>query len=112
MIHLSSAAIAEINRLRSRQADAAQYLRLTVVEGGCSGWSYDLSFTDTPDEHSRVYIDQGLKIVIDDRSATLLAGLSIDYAEDLMGGNFRFNHPQAAKVCSCGLSFALAQEST
>jgi iron-sulfur cluster assembly accessory protein len=47
-----------------------------------------------------------LEIFVDRDYANSLAGLEIDYTEDLMGGGFRFKNPQAVKTCSCGHSFA------
>jgi iron-sulfur cluster assembly accessory protein len=35
--------------------------------------------------------------------------LQIDYSEDLMGGGFRFQNPNATANCGCGNSFAISQ---
>ncbi len=102
MIHFSPAALAEIDRLRRRQATPAAYLRLALHPAGCLGLSYSLTFVSQPPPQD--YLVQG-SIAIESASLDRLRGLSVDYAEDLMGGNFRFENPQAAETCGCGISF-------
>jgi iron-sulfur cluster assembly accessory protein len=46
-----------------------------------------------------------LLIAIECSHADYLKGLMIDYSEDLMGGSFRFENPNAVRTCSCGSAF-------
>ncbi|MDB9374501.1 HesB/IscA family protein [Nodularia sphaerocarpa] len=110
MIHLSQAAISEIGRLQLKQQSNA-LLRLTIKQGGCSGWFYDMSFDETVKTDDRVFNSSGIKVVIDDESFNYVNGLALDYSEDLMGGGFRFHNPQAIATCGCGNSFSIATSS-
>jgi iron-sulfur cluster assembly protein len=52
-----------------------------------------------------VYAVASLTIGIDQQFSKFLDSLQIDFAQDLMGGGFRFNNPQALQVCGCGNAF-------
>ena len=103
MIQFTSAALMEVDRLRHRQAFPQDYFRIQVQSGGCLGLSYRLSFVPQPAQDD--YVLQG-EIAIACEDLEMLQGLSVDYAEDLMGGNFRFENPQASSICGCGSSFS------
>ena len=108
MIQFTSAALTEVERLRHRQAIPQDYFRIQVQPGGCLGLSYHLSFVSQPAQNDYVMQD-GIAIACADLE--MLQGLSVDYAEDLMGGNFRFENPQASNICGCGSSFSLVLRS-
>ena len=44
---------------------------------------------------------------MDSLQLNYLNGLILDYSEDLMGGGFRFNNPNAKVACGCGNSFSV-----
>ena len=106
MIELSSSAIQEIKRMQQARQQPNSFLRLTVKSGGCEEFYYhfELLSEDTPEDEI-ICTNQGIKIMVDSNSAPYLQNLQIDYAEDLMGGGFRFQNPQAIAACRCGLSF-------
>ncbi|MFN7850379.1 MAG: HesB/IscA family protein [Dolichospermum sp.] len=108
MINLSSAAINEIRRLKSKQPSNILF-RLQVKSGGCADWFYDLGFDTTLQATDQVLEFDDIRLVIDPGSLNYINGLSLDYAEDLMGGGFRFHNPQAISRCSCGNSFSVSQ---
>ncbi len=107
MIHLSKAALREVNRLKSKQSNSQTMFRLGVKSGGCAGLFYTMDFEDSLGEGDQVWDCDGLQVVIDKDSSIYLNGLNLDYAEDLMGGGFRFHNPNAAHSCGCGHSFNL-----
>lgn len=106
MIQLSKAAIAEIKRLKASQGNMSAYLEIGVKPGGCSQFHYVLEFGDEAAPGDRVVEIEGLSIVIRKDNLPRLEGVSVDYSEDLMGGGFRFNNPNAIQSCGCGNSFA------
>jgi len=106
MIHISEAAINELLRLRARTANLKTNLRLGVELGGCAGLVYVLVFDDTIAADDQVFKSDRLPIVVNSQDFDYLIGLTLDYAEDLMGGAFQFSNPQASNTCSCGISFA------
>jgi iron-sulfur cluster assembly protein len=102
MIQFTPAALSEVDRLRRRQANPEDYLRIQLKSKGCLGQGYDLKFVTHPAAGD--YLLKG-GIAIAEQDLLTLQGLSVDYAEDLMGGNFRFDNPQAIEICGCGGSF-------
>jgi iron-sulfur cluster assembly protein len=108
MIHLSARAAAEIHRMQNQRRQNDSYLRLNVLSGGCHGLRYDLQLIDQPAPNEQVLRQRGVAIAVSDRTAPQVTGLQIDFADDLMGGAFQFQNPQAVKLCDCGNSFAIA----
>jgi iron-sulfur cluster assembly protein len=106
MIELTPAAIKEIKRIQTSRQQPDSYFRLGVTEGGCSGLYYTFQLSETPEESDRLYPFCDLTLIIDSASLPYVEDLRLDYAEDLMGGGFRFTNFQAKSSCSCGLSFA------
>ncbi len=93
--------------LAAREGYAEPILRLRVLAGGCSGFSYRLSFEHgaTPDDH--VLDAFGLRVVVDPKSAPIVAGSTIEYSDAMLGGGFKVNNPQAVHECACGESFSI-----
>mmetsp|Transcript_9292 Transcript_9292/g.23865 ORF Transcript_9292/g.23865 Transcript_9292/m.23865 type:complete len:160 (+) Transcript_9292:39-518(+) len=84
-------------------------LRMGVKQGGCSGMSYFMDFesSDKVAEADAVMkIDGGLKLVCDPKSLLYLFGMQLDFSNELVGGGFKFNNPNATSSCGCGKSFA------
>jgi iron-sulfur cluster assembly protein len=107
MIHLSARAAAEIHRMQNQRRQSDSYFRLNVLAGGCHGLRYDMQLIDQLNPDEQILRQQGVAIVVSDRTALKVVGLQIDFADDLMGGAFQFQNPQAVKICDCGNSFAL-----
>lgn len=111
MIGLSEAAIQEVLRLRRRHSSNDQaFLRLDVQATGCAGLSYHLEFSTIQSSSDRVFDCNGIRVAVDPKNLPYLTGLRLDYSEDLMGGSFRFDNPNAKQTCSCGHSFAVEGE--
>jgi iron-sulfur cluster assembly protein len=108
MIHLSTRAAAEIHRLQNQQCQSDSYFRLNVLTGGCHGLRYDMQIVEQIQPDEQVIRQQGVAIAVSPRTLLQVTGLQIDFADDLMGGAFQFQNPQAVKLCDCGNSFALA----
>ena len=109
-ISLTDSAANEVRRLQnSRQQEQADF-RIRVESGGCEAFYYVLSFTVDREMSDRHFESNGISIIVDQDSATYLEALKVDFAEDLMGGAFRFENPNAIIVCSCGQSFSIKSE--
>lgn len=110
MIQLSQAAIGEVQRIQAKYPHPDALLRLGIQPGGCADWHYTLMLAEAASSEDQVFTCEGVQIVMDAQSRLLLAGLSLDYSEDLMGGGFRFNNPNAVSSCGCGNSFSVEPE--
>ena len=106
IISLTDAALKEVKRLINVQGIVEGGLRLGVKGGGCSGLSYTINFDDKIGQYDQVYEIDGVKVIVDAKSAIYLQGTQLDYQKDLLGGNFKFLNPNANKTCGCGESFS------
>jgi iron-sulfur cluster assembly protein len=105
-VTLSDAALKEVKRLMNVQGLAEGGLRLGVKGGGCSGLSYTINFDEKIGQYDTVYEVDGVKLIVDAKSAIYLQGTQLDFQKDLMGGQFKFVNPNASKTCGCGESFS------
>lgn len=103
MIHLSRAAIHEVKRLQRKSPETL--LRLGIQPGGCSDFYYTLEFVAAAQPDDRMVYCDDLKVAVDRYSLQYINGLTLDYSEDLMGGGFQFDNPNAKQHCGCGNSF-------
>jgi iron-sulfur cluster assembly accessory protein len=85
-------------------------LRVFVSGGGCSGLQYGMTFDDEVREGDSDFTSNELRILVDPVSARYLHGSSVDYVDNLMGGGFKIENPNAVSGCGCGHSFRTAEE--
>ena len=108
LITLMPAAIAHVKHLLERQNIPDHYLRIGVAGGGCSGLSYKLSTEAEAGATDKVIeAGEGLKLLVDLKSSLYLAGMELDYSDDLMNAGFKFRNPNAKSSCGCGESFGV-----
>ena len=105
MITLTESAAKKVQDLRLEEGKPDWALRLRVVGGGCSGFSYDLGWDETPQEGDQVAESQGIKVFVDPQSVQYVDGLEIDFVDSLYGSGFSIKNPNAKGTCGCGHSF-------
>ena len=86
---------------------AGSMLRVSVEGGGCSGFSYKFDIERAQASDDLVIDRDGAVVLIDPVSVNYMAGLEIDFVEDLIGASFKVKNPNATASCGCGTSFAL-----
>lgn len=106
-INLTEKAAAEVKRVREEQKLADDtFLRIGVIGGGCSGFSYTMGFDTAFDANADSKYDyHGVKVVIDKKSSLYLDGATVDWYDGLERRGFTFDNPNAVKTCGCGHSF-------
>jgi iron-sulfur cluster assembly protein len=106
-VSITEKAAAEVTKVKADQKlDDLTFLRVGVVGGGCSGFSYSLKFESGFDKAAdNRYTHHGVDVVVDKKSALYLDGTVIDWHEDLDKRGFTFTNPNAVKSCGCGSSF-------
>jgi len=82
-------------------------LRIRVVPGGCSGFSYSMQIEEAPRQGDEIFDQSGLRVFVDMFSRQYLEGVQIDYVSSVMGSGFTFNNPNATGSCGCGSSFSV-----
>ena len=106
-ITLTPRAVEELNDLILSQDKAGSALRVWVAGGGCSGLSYGMALDDNaPEADDRVFHQDGLKVMVDELSLGYMDGAIVDYVDDVLGGGFKVENPQATGGCGCGNSFS------
>ena len=105
-VSLSASSAKRINAILSGQVDA-DFLRVSVEGGGCSGFSYKFDFDSAAGEDDVVLERDGARVLIDEMSLEFLKGSEIDFTTELIGAAFRINNPNATAACGCGTSFSI-----
>lgn len=105
MIQLTPTAIGKVKEIIGAQDPAPAGLRISVVGGGCSGFSYSMAFENAPGLLDKTYDFEGLQVFIDQASMLYLDGARVDYVESMEGSGFKFDNPQVKSTCGCGSSF-------
>ncbi len=106
MITLTDTAIDKVRSIIETQEPKPAGLRIAVVGGGCSGFSYSMAFENTPGMLDKTYDFNGLRVFIDEASLLYLEGARVDYVETMEGSGFKFENPNVKSTCGCGSSFS------
>lgn len=107
MIQISNQAAKQLETLKNQEKKNNFFLRLSVKEGGCSGFSYNLDFNESAENTDKTFECNGVKIIIDSKSMLYLMGMTLDFDGGLNGKGFVFANPNAKKSCGCGFSFGV-----
>src|SRR5690349_4823019 len=106
-LNLTPNAVAKVKEIMAQQNPVPSGLRVGVVGGGCSGFSYSMNFENGAGLMDKVYEFDGLKVYIDATSVVYLNGAVVDYVETLEGAGFKFENPNVKSTCGCGSSFSV-----
>ncbi|PMR73801.1 HesB/IscA family protein [Billgrantia endophytica] len=106
MITMTDSAAAAVNRFMANADKPVVALRIRVEDGGCSGLKYSLKLEESGSGNDQTVDCGGITLLIDDTSAPLLSGVTMDFVESMEGSGFTFVNPNASSSCGCGKSFA------
>jgi iron-sulfur cluster insertion protein len=105
-VFFTASAAEAVSKALKEEGEAGDFLRVSVVGGGCSGYQYGLDF-DKEERMGDLALEfGGVKIVIDPISLGYLKGTVVDYVSGLNGTGFQFKNPNAKRTCGCGSSFS------
>jgi len=82
-------------------------IRVAVLGGGCSGFSYDISFENTEKKDDQVFDIGDFKVYVDPISFQYVQNTTVDYVETFSYSGFHFDNPNAKRTCGCGSSFGV-----
>jgi iron-sulfur cluster assembly accessory protein len=105
-LKLTKKAIQQVKTILVRENLEGYGLRVAVVGGGCSGFSYKLDFERNEKPGDKTLEMDGVKIYLDETSAKYLKGTVIDYVSGLYEAGFKFVNPNVTGTCGCGTSFS------
>ena len=106
-VNLTPTAVIKVKEIMGQQNPVPAGLRIGVVGGGCSGFSYSMSFENAPGVMDKVYTFDDLKVYVDATSAMYLNGCVVDFVETLEASGFKFENPNVKSTCGCGSSFSV-----
>lgn len=105
ILTVTPGAVSKIKEILAARDLPSHALRVFVSGGGCSGLQYGMAIEpEAMEGDSEVTVD-GVRLLVDSTSLEYLQGANIDFIEDLMGGGFRIDNPNAVSSCGCGHSF-------
>ncbi|MBI2107338.1 iron-sulfur cluster assembly accessory protein [Candidatus Woesearchaeota archaeon] len=105
-LKVTSSAAKKIKELLKAENKPDYALKVRVVPGGCSGYSYDLAFVKSPVPQDEVIIKDGSRVIVDSNSKQMLNGVELDFVDSLKESGFKFKNPNAKSTCGCGESFS------
>jgi len=109
MINVTDNAVRHLRSLLEEHSAFGQKgLRVQIAKGGCSGLQYEMSL-DARKAGDAIVAREGVEFLVDEESAQLLRGATLDYNDGLTGTGFQILNPNAARTCGCGTSFEPAQ---
>lgn len=107
LLQVTPTAVGKVKEIMAGQQPQPLGLRLSVVGGGCSGFSYQMNFETEANPIDKTFEFDGLKVIIDQASLMYLDGTRVDYVETLSGAGFKFENPNVKSTCGCGSSFTV-----
>jgi iron-sulfur cluster assembly accessory protein len=109
MIQVTDNAVRQLRSLLESQSDTeGKGLRVGIAKGGCSGLQYEMTL-DARKPGDAIVERDGVEFLVDDESAQMLRGATLDYHDGLTGTGFQIVNPNAARTCGCGTSFEPAR---
>ena len=106
MITVTESASTKVRELLDQEGEELA-LRVAVRPGGCSGFSYEMFFDgEIAADDVSTEETNGVRVVVDPTSATMLTGATLDYKDGLQQTGFSIDNPNAQRTCGCGQSFS------
>lgn len=105
VINITENASAQIKEMMKDESDNV-YFRFGIKGGGCSGLSYSMGFDYEVNKELDVVEDiDGIPVVLFNQDVPIIEGTTIDFKQNMMGGGFSIDNPNAIVSCGCGSSF-------
>ena len=105
-IQLTDAARQRMQNFIASQPGAVG-VRFGVRKTGCSGYAYTVDVAQRIDAGDQVIERDGIKLIVDAKSAAMVEGTQIDFARDGLNTAFVFRNPNVTGECGCGESFTV-----
>jgi iron-sulfur cluster assembly accessory protein len=104
IVTLTEKAANKVKQLLEKENKQEYGLRVGIIPGGCSGYTYDIGLEKSPKEEDIVMEDKGVKIFMNPASIAFMKGSTVDYIDSLQNSGFKINNPNVKTSCGCGHS--------
>lgn len=81
-------------------------LRVGVVEGGCSGLTYDVGIAEGPHAGDTILEFNNTRVFVNESSAQYINRMIVDWISSMQESRFVFQNPNETGNCGCGISFS------
>lgn len=95
------------NRFKALASGGHLLPRIEIAAGGCNGFSKRFTMDDRQGDDVGIDIGDGVSVLVDPVSLSMLENSVVDYRTDLQGSYFTIDVPEAASTCGCGTSFSI-----
>jgi iron-sulfur cluster assembly accessory protein len=82
-------------------------VRIDIISGGCQGLTYELSFVKEINPYDLILKEGDVDVYVASGAVAIVAGMTVDYVQNAMGGSIVFENPNAKSKCDCGKSFCM-----
>lgn len=104
IVTLTEKAANKVRQLLEKENKEGYGLRVGIMQGGCSGYMYDISLEKAPKENDIVLDEKGVKIFMNPESIAFMNGSTVDYLDALQNAGFKISNPNVKTTCGCGHS--------
>ena len=104
IVSLTEKAASKIKQLLEKENKKGYGLRLGILPGGCSGYTYDISFEKNPKAGDTLIEEKGIRIFMNPESIEFMKGSTVDYKDTLTNAGFKIDNPNVKTSCGCGHS--------
>jgi iron-sulfur cluster assembly protein len=101
VVEFTESATTKLLEVLKEQDAEGQYLRIAVTTDDHGGIEYVFGLEESPAESDKV-VEGIVKALVDDESAPMLNGSSIDYVEGFERSGFVISNPNFSSGCGCG----------
>ena len=101
VVEFTEAATTKLLEVLKEQDAEGQYLRIAVATADNGGIEYVFGLEETPADKDTI-IEGTVKALVDEESAPMLEGSSIDYVEGFERSGFVISNPNFSSGCGCG----------
>ena len=107
LVYITDKAAQKAHELIKNESESIG-LRVKILDGGCSGKTYNIDFAKNIKENEEVITKNGVKFIIDPGASLFLIGCTIDWKQEKFKNGFTFENPNEMAKCGCGDSFSVS----
>ena len=93
----------KIRQIADEEGIGHTSIRVRVLPGGCSGFTFDMEFDDRAGELDETLLIEDIQVIIDPLSFQYMEEMTIDFEITVLEAGFRFSGGESTK-CACGNS--------